>query len=681
MPTLAEVRDNYPQYSDMNDADLANALHAKFYSDMPADQFAEKIGLKPPDKYQQAAIDEAADLDGKGISRETGFTRRLVHGATLGADNTLVAGAFAPIEAIKRGVGLSEGYDYAKAREDLELADARKNTGWLGAGAELLGGGVAGGGLAKGGITAARLLGSNGGIFGRIAASALDGTALGGFSGAMEGNGLQERAANAGQGALLGGAIGAAAPAALKLLGIATAPIVSNVRAISDPTGYAQRQVARAITDSGRTVPEIASDVASANREGQGVFNVGDAMGNAGQRLLSTVARAPGEGRTAVIDALEGRQATQGRRVSNTLAEGFDAPETAAQTERRLTAARDAAADSNYSAVRSDAAPVDVSGVLDHIDQTLSPGVHGFAGSSNIGHDTAEGALASLRDRLTDGRSMLSDFTAVQRVRGDLSDTIEAAKRAGQGNKARLLGGALRELDASMEAASPGHRAANANFAQASRDIDAVAQGRNAAMRGRTEDTIPAYQALTPEGQQAFRSGYVDPLISDAQGAAFGVNRARPLTNDAFRDEAGVMAPGNELMQRRLGREGTMFETRRQAYGGSGTAENLADSEAVGIDPSLVGHLLAHNYGAAAKHLIQAGSNAWSGNTPAVRAEIAKILLQRGAAATPAALEEMVGKTVSQIQLLRNLTRNAGRAGAGAVAVAPNALRKNVGRK
>jgi hypothetical protein len=34
-------------------------------------------------------------------------------------------------------------------------------------------------------------------------------------------------------------------------------------------------------------------------------------------------------------------------------------------------------------------------------------------------------------------------------------------------------------------------------------------------MRGRIENTIPAFEALAPEGQQAYRAGYVDPLIED----------------------------------------------------------------------------------------------------------------------------------------------------------------------
>ena len=45
MATLAEVRSQYPQYNDMPDVALADALHQKFYADIPKDQFYKQIGL------------------------------------------------------------------------------------------------------------------------------------------------------------------------------------------------------------------------------------------------------------------------------------------------------------------------------------------------------------------------------------------------------------------------------------------------------------------------------------------------------------------------------------------------------------------------------------------------------------------------------------------------------------
>ena len=51
----------------------------------------------------------------------------------------------------------------------------------------------------------------------------------------------------------------------------------------------------------------------------------------------------------------------------------------------------------------------------------------------------------------------------------------------------------MRQLDAALEDASPGFRQANANFARSSRDLGAIGAGRDAFLRGRTEDTIPAF--------------------------------------------------------------------------------------------------------------------------------------------------------------------------------------------
>lgn len=43
---LQEVRSKYPQYADMSDEQLGRALHNKFYSDMPYEEFAAKAGIK-----------------------------------------------------------------------------------------------------------------------------------------------------------------------------------------------------------------------------------------------------------------------------------------------------------------------------------------------------------------------------------------------------------------------------------------------------------------------------------------------------------------------------------------------------------------------------------------------------------------------------------------------------------
>jgi hypothetical protein len=116
--------------------------------------------------------------------------------------------------------------------------------------------------------------------------------------------------------------------------------------------------------------------------------------------------------------------------------------------------------------------------------------------------DSAEAAPAGVRNKLTDGTSNLTDFRAVQGVRGDISDMAQSALKSGHGNKARLLRGFLRRLDEALENASERYLAANRRFAQASRDIEAVQAGGDAAMRRRTEGTIPAFRQLSARARE-----------------------------------------------------------------------------------------------------------------------------------------------------------------------------------
>lgn len=44
--SISAIRKKYPQYDDMSDADLAKALHRKFYSDMDFNDFAQRVGLE-----------------------------------------------------------------------------------------------------------------------------------------------------------------------------------------------------------------------------------------------------------------------------------------------------------------------------------------------------------------------------------------------------------------------------------------------------------------------------------------------------------------------------------------------------------------------------------------------------------------------------------------------------------
>lgn len=647
-------------------------------------RFQSEVGGKSDtpevaDKYATAASEDIKKMRSAGVPAE-GTGRLAAQGMTFNAADEILAGLTTPLEMInQRTFNPVEGYRYAKAKQDALVDEARKNTGYAGTASEVLGGVGSGAGLANAGLTAARMLPQGAGLLPRMGASAIDGLGMGAIAGLMEGNTLDERAGNAAVGGLLGGGVGAAAPAVSMVAKGLLSPLVSNVRARANPTGYAETQVARAATESGMTPQQIAGEVSRAAAEGQPMYTLADALGNPGQRMLSTVTRAPGPGRTEAVNFLEGRQAGQGRRIANTLAEGFDTPITAEQTRAAMTSARDTAADAAYGAARSNASPVDLSRVISRIDDTLQPGVNQVARpQSGIANDSIESALENFRSRMTDGRSVMTDFTAIQRLRGDLSDAVQSARQSGLGNKARMLGQVLGELDTAMENASQGFRQANRNFAQASSNIDAIGEGATAARRGRSEDIVNRYRNLPAQGQEGYRSGYADPYIADAQGAAFGVNKARPLTSDAFATESAEIAPmrTQPAMMRKIARENTMFETRANALGNSKTADNLADAEAMSIDPTIVGQLLSGNVMGAARSMLASGSNLLTGNTAQVREQVGRLLLQSGQNVTPQNIQRVLDEAMKRLERAKANAMLLGRGAQGGLAVGATEMRR-----
>lgn len=673
----------------------------------------------PPDKYQQAAIDEDKAIGG---APSAGYTRRLAHGATLGADNTILAAALTPLEMIKRGAspkgmavqlaklnpvtnairgalgiedtpsGAGEAYNYAKAREDFIMDKSREKTGLLGTATEALGGAVSAGGLAKAGVTAARYLPEGANIFVRSLAGAADAAGIGAISGAMEGNGLTERATNAAKGLGIGGAVGFVAPGAVALASKVASPVISQIMARLNPKNYAEAQVARGLAEGKISPQEVEAMLAQAEKEGQGVFNVADAVGNSGQRMLSTVTRSPGQGRTDVVAALDSRQGDQGRRMAGALREGFNAPQTAEQTRAAMAARAGREADVNYAPVKSETQPIDVSEPVAIANRAISPAADRLAVSQGaVPTDLAaragiEGAESALRDpignALKEARSYLaapsltaSNVGQVFRAKTNIDQMIAKATENGQGALVGELIPIRSALDHALARTSKSYASARDAYKLAQQRMEALDLGKALGSKPvRPEDAIRQFGELgDAEAQSAFRVGYADPQISQVQNAAFGTNKARSFTSDAVKQEFDAFAaPGKaEQLQRQIGRENTMFQTRNQAMGGSKTVDNLNDDAAMGISPEIVGVLkgiVTGNFGGAVKAAVAAGKNGLTGNTAAVRQEVANILLQNGKATAnmPAGrMQNMVDDVLRRAMKAAKIAENIGRGTVG----------------
>jgi hypothetical protein len=408
----------------------------------------------------------------------------------------------------------------------------------------------------------------------------------------------------------------------------------------------ANRALANGIERTGQTPDELQAALSAAKAEGQGQFVLADAMGNPGQRMLAGVARQPGAYKTDVVEQLRKRQTDQSDRISQFLAEGLDAPDTAAARAAGLKKARGDAANANYEAARGNAGPVDTRGAQAAMEARVGP-----MRGAGISGDSIDGKMAKYLDRLrakdpaasqlgdtglapsgadaTPTSVELSDFDRVLGVKQELQDDVGAALRAGRNNEARELGKIVKQIDEALEASSDGYRKANDTFRADTQTMEAVDQGRDFTRpSSRAQDNVATFQGMTPDQQAAARAGYADPLMARIQSGAEGVNKARPLTSTKVQAELGAMANDPQKLTRQIDRENTMFETGNAALGGSKTADNLADMDDVGgMDAGLMANLLTGRWGSAATDGLRMAGSAAKGQNEATRALIAQALM------------------------------------------------------
>jgi hypothetical protein len=611
--------------------DQTTALNA--LSQMQGGAQPSAVAPQPPapDKYAQAAIDKNATLKAAGVDPAYGAAESWLNGQMLGGLPTVMAGLTTIPSMIEHGTwDPTEGYDYAKAQQNSELAAGQKEQPVVNTLANLAGGVTTGALAGAGGFTMVPAAGS--GAVATALGAAGDGAAYGGLSGFLSGEG-SGRLSDAATGAAVGVALGGAIPIAGKL--VSGNPITSNIAARVAPEQFASRQVAQAIRESGRTPQEIQAALDNATASGQPNYSVADALGKPGQSLASTVVRAPGEGGTQMKEFLDNRQAGQAGDVSSQIAEALGAPQTAAQTTAAMTSQRSADAAANYGAARGSGNPVDVTPAIAAADQILQPGVSRiFSPQSGIADNSIESAVSKAKSYLTDGRSNLSDFDQVLQAKKEIDNIIQSGTPAQQAALIPIKSA----LDDQLAAASPDYANARDTFRAQSQAIDAVPLGATAAQRGRSADTLRTFGAMSPEEQQGFRVGYSDPIIAKAERTAETANAARPLLNDAQQANLGAMSlhqgpyqPGApDALAQRINRSNTMFETRARATGGSKTADNLADQAESGIEPSMALHAVSGDVPALLRGGLSTIGRALTGSSPAARAALARALMISG---------------------------------------------------
>lgn len=146
---IKQIRQKYPQYSDMSDQQLADALYSKHYSDIPKEEFYGHIGLqveKPEEQKTEARSDPlefgAALL--RGARGTAGAVRKGVMGAT-------------PLRFAEPLVDLASQYIEKNIQPDISPTQGEEGR-FINTAGELAGGALAGGGASTVGRAATQVV-------------------------------------------------------------------------------------------------------------------------------------------------------------------------------------------------------------------------------------------------------------------------------------------------------------------------------------------------------------------------------------------------------------------------------------------------------------------------------------------------------------------------------------------
>jgi len=653
------------------------------------DSYLSSEGYSPEDVRDPIRFEVKTELNTmrkKGdlpASGGYGLGRQFIQGATMGLADEAVAGATVPLEMIKRGtMDPRKAYAYTKAREDIMMDEARQKGGLLGTGMEIGGGLVTGGNFAKAGMTAMPANPAAASFGRNLGGIAADSAAFGAVQGFGEGSGLEDSVKGAATGGAVGGLMGLGVGAAVPAVSAVGRKTLGWVDAARDPEKFAGKQVARALMESGKTPAQVGLEVSDAAAMGQ-PMTVADALGNPGQRMLSVVARNPGEGRTEVTKFLNARQEDQAGRVATLIEDGLGAGPTARQTSRQLMTKAAEDAEPLYQQAFS-AKPVWDERIQQFLDdpitkEGLKRGVRIQRLESLAKGEKFDPTDLAITGTDKDGNPILDkvpNMRTLNVIKKGIDDILEryrdpVTKRLHLDEEGRAIEAVRKSYLSALDAVNPDYAAARKAWAGPASIDEAVDMGQYAASRGRATDNIDILNALGKPQQQGYRTGYADKTL-EALERKTGGNAAIRFNAPKYDRELGALSlyqgplreGEGDMLRKALDRENLMFQTRQEALGGSKTADNLADNASIGVSPEIVSELLRGNVMQAGKNVVARSSDALSGNTPTVRRKLAEALLRRD----PNGLEDALKMTFKDEETRRKIAAQLMRGAIGGAA-------------
>lgn len=619
MASLADIRQQYPQYNDMPDADLADALHSKFYSDMPRDQFNAKIGygpnplnvIDPMTAQQEAPLGPVARFVTTAAAKAGSGLANLYWNGPVGAiqsaiDPETTQKQYAGGTALNPG-GAVEQSVYKNVAPEYKPTTAAGRMGLA--------------------TTAGAMAGGPFGVAGAV---------LGGAGGLTS------------QGA---GELGL--PPSLQLAaGLAPALLGRPASALlrSPETKAASLILSRLEADAragGPTAQTMGADLANANGAPLTLADVG---GEATKGLAEKVATAPGEGRQIATQFLNDRDAAAGPRLVKALDDNISNGGDAFTTAKALGQQRAQAAAPLYekafaqNPIQSDRLtqflqdPIVQQGMARGIEiqrlEALSKG-EPFDPNFYTLKPNAEGLPQP---------QGIPNMRTLDAVKRGLDDILEGYRDPTTGRlNLDQRGRAINDVRASylgeLDKLNPDYAAARNAWAGPSQSMAAMRMGQNF-RNMRPEQIADQIANMSDSEKQFFKLGAADALRQGVAKTSSGGNEAlRIVGNDYVKQQLRPLFSTDDAYSKFIGaaqNENRMFQTRQQMLGNSRTAMRLAEAQAEGGEGGLPGAiattttgLATGEHGLTALGLFRGVKPAWRAMTapsPATNAAAARML-------------------------------------------------------
>lgn len=125
MASIAQIRRDYPQYRDLSDRQIADALHARYYEDVPLDTFYKRVGVAAPGDNDDSLLGSFGRAVGEGaasLGEDIGGLATRV----LGSDAGLGAWSKARSAALRAGRSQADVADDAAQAERERVAAGTK---------------------------------------------------------------------------------------------------------------------------------------------------------------------------------------------------------------------------------------------------------------------------------------------------------------------------------------------------------------------------------------------------------------------------------------------------------------------------------------------------------------------------------------------------------------------------